>query len=152
MTMVFRQLDFERLYDAPATRVFAALADPAARERWAVPAGSRLVYDQSEFRPGGVDLCRCGSPDDLRYSVENRYLEIIADRRIVLSETTREGAAVLSHSLNATELEPDAGGTRLRLTILLAACDPGMIAGAQHGYQAALDNLAGEVAIRGARP
>lgn len=147
MTMVFRQLDFERLYDAPVARVFAAMAEPGARERWAVPAGSRLVYDQSEFRTGGVDLCRCGAPDDLRYAVENRYLEIITGRRIVLSETTREGAAVLSHSLNATELEPEGGGTRLRLTILLAASDPGMIAGAQHGYQAALDNLASEVTL-----
>ena len=149
MTMVYRQLDFERSYDAAPDRVFAAFADPVARARWAVPAGSRLVYDQSEFRPGGVDLCRCGDPDDLRYSVENRYLEIVADRRIVLSETTRDGAAVLSHSLNATELEPEAGGTRLRLTILMAANEPEMIAGALHGYQAALDNLVIEIADQG---
>ncbi|MBU1385108.1 MAG: SRPBCC domain-containing protein [Alphaproteobacteria bacterium] len=145
MSLIFHQLDFERRYDAAPARVFAALADPAARERWAVPVGSRLVYDQSDFRPGGLDLCRCGPPDDLRYRVENRYLEIIPDRRIVLSETTRDQDAVLSHSLNATELEPIEGGTRLRLTVQIAAAEPDMIAGALHGYQAALDNLAVEI-------
>ena len=145
MTLVHDQLDFERLYDALPARVFAALADPTARERWAVPEGSRLIYDRSEFRPGGVDICRCGSPDDLRYIVENRYLEIVPDRRIVMSETTREGEVILSHSLNATELEPAPGGTRLRLTIQIAAHDTGMIAGARHGYAAALNNLAAEI-------
>lgn len=150
MSLIFRQLDFERLYDANPARLFAALADPVARARWAVPVGSRLVYDAADFRPGGVDLCRCGAPDDLRYIVENRYLEIVTDRRIVLSETTREGGAVLSHSLNATELEPTESGTRLRLTIQIAASEPGMIAGALHGYQAALANLAVELNARGA--
>lgn len=146
MTLVYERLEFERTYDAAPSRVFRAFADPAARERWAVPAGSRLVYDQADFSVGGVDRCRCGAPDDLRYAVENRYMEIVPGRRIVLSETAREADRVLSHSLNAVELEPSAGGTRLKLTILIAAVEPGMIDGARHGYAAALDNLAGELA------
>ncbi len=145
MTLVHETLAFEREYDASPTRLFAALADPRARERWSVPGGALLVYDEADFRTGGIDRCRCGAPDDLRYRVENRYLEIEPGERIVLSETVREDDRVLSHSLNAFELAATATGVRLNLTIQLAALEPGMAAGVRHGHSAALENLAAEL-------
>lgn len=147
MTLVHETLTFERDYDASPARLFAALADPRARARWSVPEGARLVYDQSEFRVGGIDLCRCGAPDDLRYHVENRYLAIAPPERIVLSETVREGDRVLSHSLNSFEIAATATGVRLTLTIQLAALEPGMAAGVRHGHSAALDNLVAELTL-----
>lgn len=146
MTLIHETLTFERDYDATPDRLFAALADPRARERWSVPDGARLVYDQADFRVGGIDLCRCGAPDDLRYHVENRYLEIEPAERIVLSETVRETGRVLSHSLNSSEIMATTTGARLTLTIQLAALEAGMAAGVRHGHSVALDNLADELA------
>ncbi|MGZ9113689.1 MAG: SRPBCC domain-containing protein [Brevundimonas sp.] len=146
MTLRHQTLTFEREYDATPARLFAAFADPRARERWAVPSGARLVYDVDDFRIGGIDLCRCGSPDDLRYHVENRYLEIEPGQRIVVSETVREGGRVLSHALNAVEISDGPIGAILKLTIQMAAVEPGMLDGARHGHAATLDNLAAELA------
>ncbi|MBU2041259.1 MAG: SRPBCC domain-containing protein [Alphaproteobacteria bacterium] len=147
MTLLHETLTFERDYDASPARLFAALADPRSRARWAVPEGARLVYDAADFRVGGIDLCRCGAPDDLRYHVENRYLAIEPSERIVLSETVREGDRILSHSLNSFEIAATATGVRLNLTIQLAAPEPGMAAGVRHGHSAALDNLVDELAL-----
>lgn len=152
MTLRHQTLTFEREYDASPRRLFAAFADPRARERWAVPPGARLVYDADDFRTGGVDLCRCGAPDDLRYEVENRYLEIEPDQRIVVSETVREGGRVLSHALNAVEISAGPGGALLKLTIQMAALEPGMLDGARHGHAATLDNLVAELARSGRSP
>lgn len=146
MTLTHETLIFERDYEASPARLFAALADPHARERWSVPAGALLVYDEGDFRVGGIDLCRCGAPDDLRYHVENRYLAIEPGVRIVLSETVREDGRDLSHSLNSLEIAATTTGSRLNLTIQLAACEPGMIAGVRHGHEAALENLVVELA------
>lgn len=146
MTLRHQTLTFEREYNASPGRLFAAFADPRARERWAVPPGARLVYDVHDFRLGGIDLCRCGSPDDLRYHVENRYLEIEPDKRIVVSETVREGGRVLSHALNAVEISDGPGGSMLKLTIQMAAVEPGMLDGAREGHAATLDNLVVELA------
>lgn len=145
MMLRHQTLTFEREYDASPQRLFAAFADPRARERWAAPTGARLVYDAADFRTGGIDLCRCGSPDDLRYDVENRYLEIEPDQRIVVSETVREGGRVLSHALNAVEIVDGPGGAMLKLTIQMAALGPGMLDGARLGHAATLDNLVTEL-------
>ncbi|HVL43037.1 MAG TPA: hypothetical protein VM348_12855 [Brevundimonas sp.] len=41
MTLRHQTLTFEREYDASPRRLFAAFADPRARERWAVAPGAR---------------------------------------------------------------------------------------------------------------
>ena len=146
MSLVHETLTFERDYEATPARLFAALADHRARERWSVPDGARLVYDEANFRVGGIDFCRCGAPDDLRYHVENRYLEIEPAERIVLSETVREAGRVLSHSMNSFEIAITPTGVRLNLTIQLAALEEGMAAGVRHGHSAALDKLVAELA------
>jgi len=136
----------ERLYPASASRLFAAWASPEARLRWGPPSDTAgLVYVEADFRPGGRDLARCGARGDLRYSVETRYLDIVPDARIVMTEAVSSDGTLLSVALITIEFIAEAGATRLRLTDQIVALDgAGMIEGSRLGWSASLDNLAGE--------
>lgn len=136
-------LTFDRTYAAPAARVFAAWADPEARAQWSVPAGAALAYETADFRQGGLDRARCGSPDDMRDVIETRYVSIAPPRHIVFTEqVTAEGkpqsASVVTVALQAAE----GGGTRLGLTIQLTAVDPTIHEGNHEGWTIVLDQLA----------
>lgn len=138
---------FERSYDAPPARVFEAFARPEARMRWGVPSANvELVYDQADFRVGGLDIGRCGPRGNLVYRIETRYSDIIPERRIIYNEVVFQDDSRLCFGLITVELQPQGKGTRLTLTDQVAAFGgAGMIAGHKAGHAGALDNLAIEL-------
>lgn len=138
----------ERTYSAPPARVFNAFADPEARLRWGRPSeNTGLVYDETDFRVGGVDISRCGPKGHLIYRVESLYWNIVPESRIVWSEVVSEGVNRLSFSLITVALDAAEGGTRLVFTDQIAAFGgASMIEGSRQGYGAALDNLHAEFA------
>lgn len=118
-----------------------------ARERWSPPnPETRIVYDQAEFREGGLDVVRCGAPDDLKYKAEVRYLDIVPDQRIVFAESVSESGVRVAVALITAEFRDAGDATQFTLTAQIAALDGAdMIAGYEEGWSAALDNLANEV-------
>jgi uncharacterized protein YndB with AHSA1/START domain len=140
-------LVIERSFDASPARVFQAFADPAARMRWGVPSANvELVYLETDFRVGGRDVSRCGPAGNLMFHVDLTYLDIVPDARIVSVETVSQDAKRLSVSLISVEFHRSGQGTRLVLTDQIAALDGSdMVAGSRAGFNAALDNLAGEL-------
>jgi len=146
-------LVIERSYEASPARVFAAFASPKARMRWGVPSKNvELVYDEADFRIGGLDIGRCGPRGNLIYRVETRYHDIVPGQRIISTEVVSEGQHRLSFALITVEFEPVADGTRLVLTDQVAAYGgASMVDGHRAGFDAALDNLRAELA-RDARP
>lgn len=139
-------LTLERTYNASPSRVFAAWKDVEARERWSRPSpDTEIVYDQAEFRAGGLDVVRCGAKGDLRYSAHVRYMEIIPDARIVMAESVAEDGLVRAASLITIEFEPAGKSTRLKATLQISALDgPDMLQGYRDGWEPTLDNLANE--------
>ena len=138
-------ITLERTYNAAPARVFAAWGDAKARERWGRPNDEEIiVYDQAEFRVGGEDVSRCGPKGDLHWMARVRYLEIIRDARIVMAEHVSNAGVAKASALITVEFEPAGKSTKLTLNIQIAAVDPGMIGGYNHGWPAALDNLAKE--------
>jgi uncharacterized protein YndB with AHSA1/START domain len=133
----------ERTYDAAPVRVFAAFADPVARAEWAVPAEPIvLVYDQADFRIGGIDVSRCGPKHDLMFRAETLYLDIVDGARIVSVETVSKHGTRLSVSLVTAEIRPEGTGARVVLTDQIVALDdPDILKGHEQGYSGALDNL-----------
>ena len=83
-----------RRYDATPARVFAAWAIPEQRSRWNVH-GSWTVTEQTfDFREGGEEVKRFGPPGgDPVHVARTRYEDIVPDRRIVMSSTTRDREA-----------------------------------------------------------
>ena len=143
---VHDSLTLERTYNASTTRVFEAWRDVKARERWSKPSDDTdIVYDQAEFKVGGVDIMRCGFKGDLRYSAHVRYLEIIADTRIVMAERIAENGAPQAVSLVTIEMTPEGKSTRLKVTLQISALDGSdMLQGYRDGWGPTLDNLANE--------
>lgn len=139
-------LVMERTYNASPARVFAAWESVEARQRWSAPSPAITIrYEEADFREGGRDVSRCIEAGDEDYVAHVNYLDIARDRRIVFAETVSHGARRVSAALISVELAPEGAGARLHLTMQIASFDDaGMEAGYQHGWSAALDNLANE--------
>jgi uncharacterized protein YndB with AHSA1/START domain len=142
-TTLHATLVFEREILAPVERVFAAFADPVARTAWGAPSETAVViYDEADFREGGQDCFRCGSKANPNIHGRTRYLEIIANRRVVSSETIVMDGKRLCASLTTLELAPDGEKTRLKCTTQLASfIGEDMVKGHETGNNASLDNL-----------
>lgn len=140
-------LVLERRYEASPARLFAAFADPVARMRWGVPSSNvELVYDETDFRVGGLDIGHCGPRCRLIYRVETRYHDIISGERIVYTEVVTQDRLPLSFALITVDFEAIENGSRLVLTDQVAAYGGGrMIEGHRAGLEGALDNLAAEL-------
>jgi uncharacterized protein YndB with AHSA1/START domain len=134
-------LVFEREIPAPIQKVFAAFADPLARTEWGAPSDTAVViYDEADFREGGQDRFRCGSKADPNIHGMTRYLEIIANRRVVSSETIVMDGKRLCASLTTLELTADGEKTKLKSTTQLASfIGEDMVRGHETGTNASLE-------------
>jgi uncharacterized protein YndB with AHSA1/START domain len=142
-TTLHTTLVFEREIPAPVEKVFAALADPIARAEWGAPSDTAVViYDEADFRDGGQDRFRCGSKANPNIHGTTRYLDIVANRRVVSSETIAVDGKRLCASLTTLELMADGEKTRLKSTTQLASfIGEDMVKGHKTGTNASLDNL-----------
>ncbi|HEV2163026.1 MAG TPA: SRPBCC domain-containing protein [Stellaceae bacterium] len=136
-------LNFERDVSAPIEKVFAAFADPVARSGWGAPSDTAvLIYDEVDFREGGQDRFRCGSRANPNIHGTTRYLDIVANRRVVSSETISMDGRRLCASLITLELAVNGNTTKLTNTTQLASfIGDDMVKGHETGTNASLDNL-----------
>jgi uncharacterized protein YndB with AHSA1/START domain len=134
----------ERTLDVPVSRVYAAFADARERASWGAPSETAVfIYDETDFRVGGRDLAHCGPKADPRFRVETRYLDIADERRVVWTETIRDGDRPLAANLTTLALRPDDGRTHVTVTIQIASfVGPGMIANTEAGHTGSLANMA----------
>jgi uncharacterized protein YndB with AHSA1/START domain len=142
-TTVHATLIFERIVPAPCNQVFTAYADVDERKKWGAPSdNTALVYDQADFREGGEDAFRCGSKSNPNIHGATRYLDVVANRRIVSTETISVDGRRLCVSLSTLELNPDGDHTKLKSTIqLVSFVGQDMVKGHENGTNASLDNL-----------
>ena len=141
--VVHATLVFERLVPAAPSQVFAAFADTATRSEWGAPSDTAaLIYDNTDFREGGIEQFRCGSKSDPNIHGTTHYLSIIEDRRIVSSETLEVVDTRICASLTTLELFEAGDSTRLRLTAQVASfVGQELIADHEQGNNASLDKL-----------
>jgi uncharacterized protein YndB with AHSA1/START domain len=149
-TTLHATLIFERDIPASVERVFAAFADPAARSEWGAPSDTAVViYDEADFREGGQDRFRCGSRSNPNIHGTVRYLDIVANHRVVSSETIEMDGKRLCASLTTLEFAAHGDGTRLTNTTQLASfIGDDMVGGHKTGTNASLDNLVRHFAAR----
>jgi uncharacterized protein YndB with AHSA1/START domain len=135
-------ITLERFYQAPPGRVFSEFADPVARSRWSPPSNDALIYDQTDFRPGGRDVFRCGPLDDIKFRGETWYHVIVPNKLVIFTETVDSNGQHLGVSLNTLEFEGTGESTTLRLTVqVVSSAGRGMIDGYESGNKSALENL-----------
>lgn len=106
----------ERTYPAPAARVFAAWADPAAKARWFAGSDEATGDYELDFRLGGREISRGAAPDGEVYTYEARYQDIVPDHRIVYTYDMYCDETRISVSLTTVEFKAEDAGTRLIYT------------------------------------
>lgn len=133
--------------DASAAEAWEAYADAATRARWSVPAGERMVYDESDFHEGGRDHYRCGSPEDLEFHAEVEYTKIVPQELVVYAETVRSEGQPLATGIVTWEFEPDSTGTLVTVTNqVVSFVGTEMIDGNRNGHTKALEQLSQHLA------
>jgi len=144
----------ERRYDASPARVFHAWSDPVAFRRWFVEGKGFTIHEWThDFRVGGRSGGRFRHGDETNdvWFNETEHLDIVPDRRIVLSYVMGregpDGPIRNSASLATTELVADGAGTRLIYTEQGAFLESGdHIAMREHGCREMLEGLARDLA------
>jgi uncharacterized protein YndB with AHSA1/START domain len=112
----------ERSYPAKAERVFAAFADPAKKRRWFAEGDHHeLEHYEMDFRVGGKERTRFRLGEDtplkgIACTNDGSYLDIIRNRRIVVSSTMSLGEKCISASLTTFEFLTSETGTDLIFT------------------------------------
>jgi len=107
----------ERTYDAAPARVFAAWAEPAAKQRWfSGPDGWEQFEYKLDFRIGGREISRVGTTGEPTYTYDAYYHDIVPQQRIVYAFTMDRDETRISVSVATVEFEPLGMGTRLIVT------------------------------------
>ncbi len=133
----------ERRYDASPARVFHALSDRAAKDRWFCGAeGYTPLARGMDVRPGGHERATGRWASGVVSSFEATYFDVIPNERLIYAYEMRLDDRKISVSLATIELTPDGAGTRLTVTEQGAFLGGYDDAGArQHGTGVLLDRL-----------
>lgn len=107
----------------PPAAVFRAWSDPDAKRRWTECHPSMTREHLLDFRPGGAELNRMTGPDGKVFVVEARFIEILAEQRIIYAYDYRVGDRLTSASLVTVEFAPGGRGTRMSFTEQAAFLD-----------------------------
>lgn len=114
---VHSSFSIERRYDASPAELFAAFSDTRRKRRWfAEGDGWHVDEFVAEFRTGGYERSRFRFQDGPELSNDTSYLEIVADRRIVIVYVMALSGKPFSASLATIEFKPDGAGTCLAYT------------------------------------
>jgi len=128
-----RELVVTRIFDGPVHIVFQAWSKPELFRRWWVPksVGISLLSCEMDVRTGGKYRLVFGQDPSQSMAFFGKYLEVIADSRIVW--TNEESAEA---SVTTVTFEEQAGKTRVvyhELYPTKAALDEAMTSGAPNG-------------------
>lgn len=135
-----RSLVIERVFDAPAARVFEMWTKPEHLTHWWGPAGFTLPFCEIDFRVGGAYRLCMRSPEGTEYWVQGVYHEIVPPERLVFSgpleDRGRRGETVMTVTF------ANLGG-RTKITVHQTfTIETERIRGAERGWNTSLDRLA----------
>lgn len=147
MHLYHETLTFERRFRCAPSCLFEAYANPREREAWtSMGSGEVVRIERSDLRTGGSELARCGSEDELPWTMETAYHVVEPDRTIVFTEVLKEGTRVLTVALVTFAISEEGDGCRLDLTDQVTSfVGKDGVAGHREGYTRAIGNLAGMV-------
>jgi len=141
-----------RSFAKPPEKVFAALSDPAKKQRWYGAGQQNMQTFKMDFRPGGAETATYRMGDNTPFpgaelAHEGRLLDIVPNKRVVIASTMALAGHRMSASLCSFELIATANGTDLVFTHQGAffenADGPQM---RKDGWNALLDQLVKDVA------
>lgn len=143
MSITHADFTIERRFGCTPEQTFRAFADTELKRQWfAVPGDWTDAEWELDFRVGGGEVNRGGSPVGIHNAFESRFHDIVDNERIVFAYDLRQDHRLISVSLTTIELSPDGAGTRLVFTEQGAFFDdPDGPAAREHGTGKLLEAL-----------
>jgi uncharacterized protein YndB with AHSA1/START domain len=143
-SVVHASFHLERLYAAPIDRVWRALTDLSAKQRWF--GGPADQWEQLErhmdVREGGREVAKGRFGSGMVSSFDALYHDVVPEERLVYSYVMHLDDKKISASLATMQLKREDGGTRLLVTEQGAFLDGYDDAGSrEHGTAYLLDRL-----------
>jgi len=139
----------ERHYDASVDRVWTALTDPAAKQKWFVgpPGEWELLERQMDVRAGGRERVRGRFKSGVVSTFDASYHDVVRHERLVYSYVMYMDDRKISVSLATMQIKADNNGATLTVTEHGAFLDGYDDAGSrEHGTAYLLDGLGASLA------
>jgi len=143
-SVVHASFSLERRYDAPVARVWKALTDQEAKQKWfaGTPDRWQLLERQMDVRVGGRERLKGRWEGGVVSTFDAVYHDVIANERLVYSYVMHLDEKKISVSLATIQLKAEGGRTRLTVTEQGAFLDGYDDAGSrEHGTGHLLDTL-----------
>jgi len=86
-----RDLILTMMIDAPPEKVFRAWTEPELLKQWFAPLPWTVSRVETDVRAGGSSLVVMRSPEGVDYPNPGVYLEVVKNRRIVLTDAYKSG-------------------------------------------------------------
>ena len=142
-----REIVMTRVFDAPRTLVFDAMAQPELLKRWLLgPPGWSMVDCENDLKVGGAFRHVWRGADGTEMAMRGVYREVVPPERIVRTESFEFGCNAQSgEQVGTLVLTEQDGWTTLTLTVLYPskeARDATIASGMEHGVAASYDRLA----------
>jgi len=117
MSVTHADFTIERRFGCTPRETFSGFADARLKRQWfAVPADWTDAEWALDFRAGGGEVNRGGSPNGIYNAFESRFHDIVDNERIVFAYDLLQDHRLISVSLTTIEFFPDGDGTRLLFT------------------------------------
>jgi uncharacterized protein YndB with AHSA1/START domain len=143
-SVVHGSFHLERTYDAPVTRVWKALTDERAKQKWfaGTPGRWELLERQMDVRVGGIERLKGRWEGGVVSTFDAVYHDVIPNERLVYSYVMHLDDKKISVSLATMQLKADGGKTTLKVSEQGAFLDGYDDAGSrEHGTGHLLDAL-----------
>lgn len=147
--MTQKKVDLQRVFDAPAHRVFEAWTRAEHIERWFGPKGFTVHSATADARPGGVFRMCMRSPEGKDYWVRGFYREVVPGERLVIACTAEDDKGVPRlEELIDVAFSERAGKTTLTLSAVahgLGEQAAAMLDGMKQGWSQTVARLDGHL-------
>ena len=142
-SVVHATFHLERTYDAPVARVWKALTDEKAKQKWfAVAPGLELLERHMDVRVGGSERVKGRWEGGVVSTFDATYHDVIPNERLVYSYVMHLNDKKISVSLATMQLKAEGNKTTLQVSELGAFLDGYDDAGSrEHGTGLLLDAL-----------
>jgi uncharacterized protein YndB with AHSA1/START domain len=143
-SVVHSTFDLERTYDSPVARVWKALTDVSAKEKWFAgsPEKWQVLERQMDVRVGGRELLRGRWDSGIITTFDAVYQDVIPHGRLVYSYQMFIDERKISVSLATLQLKAQGARTELKVTEQGTFLDGYDGAGSrEHGTSLLLDAL-----------
>ncbi len=143
-SVVHATFHLQRSYDAPVARVWKALTDESAKQKWfGGTAGSwELIERHMDVRVGGIERLKGRWEGGVVSTFEATYHDIVPNQRLVYSYVMHLDDKKISVSLATMQLQSESGKTTLKVSEQGAFLDGYDDAGSrEHGTGHLLDAL-----------